>query len=365
MSRLQDLLLTTDPVLRVRLARVAIAMSTVAVGALAMNYFAWIGQAPIMAVALWSLGALAGMAVFYAALRSGWSRRFPDPSLTVPQMVFAISCAATVYPLLGAGRAAVFPVLMVILMFGMFVASPRQMRWVTGYAVAAFGVAMVVAARRQPALVPPALEFGHFLLLATMAPAISLLAVRLAEMRLRARRQRQDLAAALVRIRELATRDELTGLVNRRHMRELMEQEHQRCIRSGRTFCLAVLDIDHFKSINEAHGRAVGDVVLRSVAHESMRRVRVSDAFARWGGDRFVLLLADARSPLARGGVERVRNGIAGMHVAIASGNLRLTLSAGLAEHHAGETVDQTLDRAERALAEAKQQGRDRLAGGL
>ena len=215
-------------------------------------------------------------------------------------MVFAISCAATVYPLLGAGRAAVFPVLMVILMFGMFVASPRQMRWVTGYAVAAFGVAMVVAARRQPALVPPALEFGHFLLLATMAPAISLLAVRLAEMRLRARRQRQDLAAALVRIRELATRDELTGLVNRHHMRELMEQEHQRCIRSGRTFCLAVLDIDHFKRINEAHGRAVGDVVLRSVAHESMRRVRVSDAFARWGGDRFVLLLADARSPLAK-----------------------------------------------------------------
>jgi len=102
-------------------------------------------------------------------------------------------------------------------------------------------------------------------------------------------------------------------------------------------------------------------VVLRSVAHEAMRRVRVSDAFSRWGGDRFVLLLADSRSPLARGGVERVRSGIGSMHVTIPAGELRLTLSAGMAEHHAGETVEQTLDRAERALDEAKQQGRDRL----
>ncbi len=365
MSRLQDLLLTTDPVLRARLARVLIAMATVGSGVLAMNYFAGIGLAPPGAVALWSLAALAGMALFYVALRSGWSRRFPDPSLTVPQMLYAISCGAVAYALLGAGRGAVFPVLMVILMFGMFVASPQQMRWVTGYAVVVFGLAMVVASYRHPALAPPALEFGHFLLVATMAPAVSLLAGRLATMRLRSRRQRQDLAAALVRIRELATRDELTGLVNRRHMRELMEQEHQRCIRSGRTFCLAVLDIDRFKVLNDAHGRGVGDAVLRSVAHEAMRRVRVSDAFARWGGDRFVLLLADSRSPLARGGVERVRSGIGSMHVTVPAGELRLTLSAGMAEHHAGETVEQTLDRAERALEEAKQQGRDRLVPAL
>jgi diguanylate cyclase (GGDEF)-like protein len=182
-------------------------------------------------------------------------------------------------------------------------------------------------------------------------------------MRARSRRQQQDLEAALVRIRELATRDELTGLVNRRHMRDLMEQEHQRCIRSGRTFCLAVLDIDRFKS-STTHGRSIGDAVLRSVAHEAMRRVRVSDAFARWGGDRFVLLLSDSRGPLARGGAERVRSGIASMHVAVPAGELRITLSAGMAEHHAGETVEQTLDRAERALDDAKQQGRDRLVAG-
>jgi diguanylate cyclase len=362
LRRLQDLLLTTDPAMRARLSRVVLAMSTVAVGVVSMTYFAWIGMASRSAVAWWSVLALAGMLVFFGLLRSGWSRRFPDPSLTVPQMLYAISCGALAYALLGAGRGAVFPVLMVILMFGMFVASPQQMRWVTGYAVLVFGVAMAVTSRLHPTVAAWPVEVGHFLVVATMVPAVSLLAGRLAAMRLRARRQRQDLAAALVRIRELATRDELTGLANRRHMRDLMDQEHQRCIRSGRTFCLAVLDIDQFKGINEVHGRGVGDAVLRSVAHEAMRRVRVSDAFARWGGDRFVLLLADARSPLARGGAERVRSGIGSMHVAIPGMDLRLTMSAGLAEHHAGETVDQTLDRAERALSDAKVQGRDRLA---
>ena len=114
-----------------------------------------------------------------------------------------------------------------------------------------------------------------------------------------------DLAQALSRIRELATRDELTGLINRRHLRELMEQEHQRCIRSGHSFCLAVLDIDGFKALNDKHGRVIGDTVLRSVAHEGLRLVRVSDVFARWGGDRFVLLMSDTRSNLARSGVER------------------------------------------------------------
>jgi diguanylate cyclase (GGDEF)-like protein len=93
-----------------------------------------------------------------------------------------------------------------------------------------------------------------------------------------------------------------------------------------------------------------------------MRRVRVSDAFGRWGGDRFVLLLCDARCPLAKGGVERVRSGIGAMQVAVPGGALGITLSAGMAEHHAGETVAQTLARADRALYEAKHAGRDRVA---
>ena len=361
MSRLLDALLSTDPVQRARLAQAGLAMLLLGGGVLAMAYFAWIGAASARPVGVWAAATFVGMAGFFVLIRSGWSRRWPEPSLTVPQMVFALTSAAVAYALVGAGRGAVFPMVMVILMFGMFVASPRQMRWVSLYAVLLFGVVMVAMAAVLPEVYNPAIELGHFLLVATMVPGVSILAGRLSRMRHRSRLQRAELAQALSRLREHTTRDELTGLINRRHMQAVMAQEHQRCIRSGQTFCLAALDIDNFKPVNEAHGYAVGDAVLRAVAQEALRQVRVSDVLARWGGEEFLLLLSDTRAPLARGGLERLHQRVGALRILHGSAALAVTLSGGLAEHHAGETVEQTLDRALRALEEAKAAGRDRV----
>ena len=361
MSRLLDALLSTEPKQRARLAQAGLAMLLLGSGVLAMAYFAWIGTADGWAVAWWAGLTFIGMLLFFVAIRTGWSRRSGEPSLTVPQMVFALGSAAVAYALVGAGRGAVFPMVMVILMFGMFVASPRQMRWVSLYAVLLFAATMAAMAWLHPDTHPPAIEFGHFLLVATMVPGVSILAGRLSRMRHRSRLQRAELAQALSRLREHTTRDELTGLINRRHMQALMEQEHQRCVRSGQTFCLAMLDIDNFKPVNEAHGYAVGDAVLRAVAQEAQRHVRLSDMLARWGGEEFVLMLSDTRAPLARGGLERLHQRVAALRILHGSTALGVTLSGGLAEHHAGETVAQTLERAMLALQEAKSQGRDRV----
>jgi len=122
-----------------------------------------------------------------------------------------------------------------------------------------------------------------------------------------------------------------------------------------------VLDIDRFKPVNEAHGYAVGDAVLRAVAQEALRHVRVSDMLARWGGEEFVLMLSDTRAALARGGLERLHEKVGALRIVHGSTAVAITLSGGLAEHHAGETVLQTLERAERALQEAKAHGRDRI----
>jgi len=361
MSRLLDALLTTDPVQRVRLSQAGLAMLVMAAGVAAMHYFVWVGVARQTPVLWWSAGTLAGMVLFFALIRSGWSRSWSEPALTVPQMLFALTSGAVAYTLLGDGRGAVFPVVMVVLMFGMFVVSPRQMRWLSVYAVLLFGAVMAVMASGNPRDYPVVIELGHFLLVATMMPAMSLLAARLSRMRLRSSLQRAELAQALARLREHTTRDELTGLVNKRHMQELMEQEHQRCIRSGQSFCLAVLDIDRFKPVNEAHGYTVGDAVLRAVAQEALRHVRVSDMLCRWGGEEFVLLMSDTRAALARGGLERLHQKVGALRILHGTAAVGITLSCGMAEHHAGETVEQTLGRAERALQEAKAQGRDRV----
>jgi len=359
--RFTDALLTAEPLQRARLAQVSLAMLLLAAAVLAMNYFVWIGVARAAPVRWWSAATLAGMLVFYALIRGGWSRRRADPSLTVPQMTFALTSGALAYGLLGAGRGAVFPMTMVILMFGMFVASPRQMRWVSVYAVGLFGAVMAAKVSMDPAVYPAAIELGHFLLVATMMPAVSILAGRLSRLRHRARLHRGELAQALARLREQTTRDELTGLPNHRHMQALVEQEHQRCTRSGQTFCLALLDIDRFKPVNEAHGYVCGDAVLRALSQEALRHVRVSDVLSRWGGGTFLLMMSDTRAALARGGLERLHQRLAALRTAHGGAEVGVTLSAGLAEHLAGEAVAQTLERAARALTEAKAQGGDRV----
>jgi len=360
-SRLLDLLLTTEPVQRLRLAQAGLAMLMLAVGVIGMHYFVWAGIAPARAVWWWTLFSLGGMVVFFGLIRSGFSRRWAEPSLTVPQMLYALACSAFAYTLLGPARGGVFPILMVILMFGMFVVSTRQMVMLSLFTVMLFGLTFLAMALLRPAVYVPVVEAGHFLMIATMVPAASVLAARVAQMRRRLRQRRDELTGALARIRELATRDELTGLINRRHMLELMEQEHQRCIRSGQTFCLAKLDIDRFKLVNDQHGYAVGDTVLRTLAQEAMRQVRTADLLARWSGEEFVLMLPDTRASLARGGVERLVQRLAGLRIVQGSVTVGVTLSAGLAEHHAGETVAQTLERAAAALAEAKGDGGNRL----
>ncbi len=358
-QRLADRLLTTDPTQRLRLAQSGLAMALMALSVAILVYAARLAGTPALVVAAWAALSLGGMVVFFAAIRFGWSRGFADPSLTMVQMVFAITSGAIAYAMAGPMRGATFVVLLAILMFGMFQLRPRALLLVSLYALGLFGTAMAVMAWQLPQVYRPAVELGHFLMLAATLPAVSLLAGRLTVLRERSRHQRRDLAEALARIQALAMRDELTGLINRRHMLELLEQERQRCVRSGRTFCVAMIDIDRFKEVNDRYGHAAGDEVLQRLAREALSAVRVADVLARWGGDEFVLLLSDARLQLARGGVERVRQRIEAVSLRVGEQPLQVTISAGLAEHIAGESVATALARADAALYEAKAQGRN------
>jgi len=358
---LEDWLLTTDPAQRVRLAQSGRAMVVMGSAVAAVHYFVAIGIATVPSVRIWTLVSLSGLFGAFVLIRTGWSRRWPDPSLAVPQMLYAITMAAWAYAVLGPARGAVFPIVMVVFMFGLFAAKPRQMAWVSLYAVVVFGLAMAWMAWRLPRVYPPLVEAGHFIMVATMLPAASLLAARISLMRQRMRAQRVELKQALARIEELATCDALTGLLNRRHLEEVLERERQRSVRSGQAFCIAVLDIDGFRAVNERFGVATGDRVLRAFAQEAQAAVRIVDRLGRWGGETFVLLLCDTRAPMARQSVERVRERVAAMQVPVPPGEpVRVTLSAGMTEHHAGETIAQAMGRAQTALREAKALGRNR-----
>jgi len=361
LSRLADWLLTTEPSRRLRLSQAALAIAVMGLATVGMHYFVRAGIAPAGPVWAWTACSVVAMAGAFALVRSGWTQRLREPSLSVPQMVVALGLGAWAYALLGPARGAVFPIVMVVVMFGLFAATPGQMAAVAVYAVAVFGAVMALMASRRPAVYPPDVEFGHFLMVALMMPVAALLAARLATLRARMRRQREALREALARIEELATRDALTGLANRRNLEEMLERERQRCVRSGHVFCVAVIDLDGFKALNERHGMRTGDQVLRAFAAEVVQGMRISDRLGRWGGDSFVLMLSDTRLALARGGVERLRERSMALQVGTSEAPIRITVSAGLTEHRAGETVDQTLERARGALREAKSGGRDRM----
>ena len=358
--RLADSLLGVDPTQRLRGAQAGLATLLMAVSALILSAVVRGAGAPMGPVLLWAALSLGGLLLSFVAIRSGWSRRLQDPALTQPQVVYALASAAAAYAMAGPMRGAVFPVLLVILMFGMFQLRPRAVALVGLYALLLFGSVMALMAWQRPQVYTPAAELVHFLMLATMLPSFAILAARLSRMRERSRRQRSELSSALARIQELATRDDLTGLINRRHMAELLEQERQRSARSGRGFCLAVIDIDHFKQVNDRHGHAGGDAVLRQFAQQALAAIRGADMLARWGGEEFVLLLADSHLPLARAGVERLRQCIEAACLLDSDPTLRITVSAGLTDHVAGEAIGDALARADGALYAAKAAGRNR-----
>ena len=363
--RLLDALLTTDAHQRIRLKQCGRATLLTLASCVLMAYAEIVGDAPPTPTRLIVVVAALGFAGFFAIIRVGANRRFNDPSLTQSQMLFAIACAAVAYALIGTMRGGVFPILLVVLSFGMFALRPQQMTRVTLFALAAFGAAMVVMSRQRPQVYVPAVEFSHFFMLAVMMPALSLLAGELSRLRARLHRQKRELSRALLKIQDLAIRDELTGLINRRQMLELMAQERERCARSGRPFCVAMLDLDFFKEVNDRHGHAAGDAVLQAFAKVVQGAVRHGDVVARWGGEEFVILLADTALPAAQAGVERVRECVQALRVAVpgprGTTDVAVTVSVGLTDHRPGETVAQLLERADLALYRAKAQGRNQL----
>jgi len=295
-------MLPRDPKRRLRTVQTALAcmfgfasFGFVAFG-VAVDAIAW------QAALGWSVLACLGGVGFIVAIRSGWSERFADPSLTVAQMVFAISCCAWAYGLCGALRGAIFPLLMVVMMFGMFSLKMRHVVGVCAYAVVAMGLAMGVLVALRAEAVTPLVEAGHLLMLLLMMPAVAVLAQRLHRMRQRLREQKRELTEALDRIQYLASRDGLTGLMNRRHIGELLAREGQRHRRFASRLSVAMFDLDHFKRINDQYGHSCGDEVLCAFAEAAQRSIRGCDAIARWGGEEFLLLMPETSLEDARVG---------------------------------------------------------------
>lgn len=163
-------------------------------------------------------------------------------------------------------------------------------------------------------------------------------------------------------VREQARRDPLTGLLNRRAFHVDAQQACQQAARSGRPMCLFILDIDHFKQINDVHGHDIGDRALVAVAEALDAGRRDSDIVARWGGEEFVVLLPQTDATEALAVAEALRERLQQLHVALEDGGtLRLSASFGLARQDSGQALEALVRCADQRLLRAKRDGRNRV----
>jgi diguanylate cyclase (GGDEF)-like protein len=174
--------------------------------------------------------------------------------------------------------------------------------------------------------------------------------------------KRAELQEANQRLSFLATRDPLTGILNRRHFLELAEIEMARSRRSRRQFSIFLADIDHFKRINDTYGHTVGDAVIRAVAGRFSQTLRATDILARYGGEEMVGLLPETDESAAVALAERLRREIEGRPVVCEQAEVQVTVSIGMAQSVGEESIDATLERADKALYAAKHGGRNRVA---
>jgi diguanylate cyclase (GGDEF)-like protein len=302
-----------------------------------------------------------GCLVFYLLVRNGLGERLSrEPSLSTPQMVFAMVCVAWGYALAGPLRAALLCLMPLILCFGIFALQPKAARALSHFGIVLLGLDMAWLAWWRPAEHEPMQEVANWVFVAASMAMIRVLSDRLGRIRARLSAQKAELSDALERIRLLATRDALTGLLNRRAAHDELRRSIGLAARHDRPLVVGLADLDHFKLINDSFGHQVGDRVLQAFARMAERELRGADRVARWGGEEFLFVLPDTDEDQACTCLDRLRTAYAGAQVDGLPANYHLSFSAGVARCQGPDDVDAAIERADRAMYSAKLAGRGR-----
>jgi diguanylate cyclase (GGDEF)-like protein len=307
--------------------------------------------------------AAAGIALSYLIVRFSGRVKLAPTGAAALQAVFGITCNMWAYSIGGPLRGATLMGLMVVVVFCTFALRPRQTLALTAVGLAGMGTTMWWQQAHDPAHFPPLVEAVTFAIMAGCSMTVTLLTGEAAKLRAHLKTQKEDLVKALDTIRTLATIDELTALSNRRHMNEVLAEEERRArpADAPHLTCIALLDIDFFKQINDRHGHAVGDEVLRRFADAARAELRAGDVLARWGGEEFLLMLPDTGEPEAQAVLARIRERVGALRLEGVPDLPRISFSAGLTARRGDEALADTVNRADKALYQAKAAGRDRV----
>jgi diguanylate cyclase len=361
MTSAAALVFSSDPAQRLRLK--AWWFATCCYGAYAGLAFVQValGFSPLAPTVWLGVAVLLTSAAFYVALRSGWNLRFKrDPALALGQLVVGMLYFYWLYALAGLAAGAVIIITASHIAYSMFGMNVAQVRRLVLISLFNLGVVIALCAWLAPERFPWREQVVTYLYACIVVPLIARLATQVASLHERLRSQRSELKQALARVQELAIWDDLTQVHNRRHLMEQMQAEFRKLARKPTPLCVALLDIDLFKSVNDRHGHAAGDEVLRRFSASAKTIVRNTDLLGRWGGEEFMVMFPDTPCTQAEVALQRLRGHLARLDLSDIALDLKVTFSAGLVEVVANDTLEAAIERADQAMYRAKTGGRNR-----
>ncbi len=354
---------------RIRLTRLYMAIATycmiVLITCLISELSYW--RMPYWAMAVFISYGIIGNTLFFILIRSGLNLRFKDPSLTLQQLVFA--SFGGLLPIYYFHDARVLCQLCYLpaFSFGMLRLNLKQYLIVVAVMMTTYCTAVLMDFNSGRTDFSVKIELFQITVFFIILLWFAFFGDFVSSVRNRLRKKYKELKIAREIIEKQAQTDELTQLYNRRHAREVMKDQKQRADNGLHHFSIAMIDLDHFKLVNDQFGHEIGDEVLRQFSALCEKSLRSGDQFAslgstlaRYGGEEFIIILPSTNSEQTLACINRIRKAI--KDISIPGINSKVTFSAGVAQHQKGEAVDSLIKRTDQALYKAKSEGRDRVS---
>jgi diguanylate cyclase (GGDEF)-like protein len=341
-------------------------LATVGAGTFVHLIVCWtvlsIGYMDIQPLQFLGLGSLAaaGFLLFALAITLEWNLSLEDPDMSLAQMIWAVSIVVMTAYFVNEYKPVVVLSGLAFIVVGANRLTKRELLIFAVYAMVAYVVSVSYKAQYAPlSWVTELVVMIAFALVVVFGPLLYRFEMTMVENLLVDKNE--ELSSALARIRELAVKDELTGAFNRRHLTEFLAQQKAMADRRDYRFTLCYFDLDFFKRVNDRFGHSTGDHVLRSFSEITMSILREVDCVARIGGEEFVLVLGGTPQKDAVIAVQRIAEQLGELQVSSIEPNYRITASMGITEYKPGEDVEQSMDRADKALYDAKRTGRNKI----
>jgi len=324
---------------------------------------AWVGTMPWSSV-LWVCAfCVVAHTALYAVLHCPFAARWTEPTGALAHLVVGFGVVMLCYAMLPAFRSTALQVFFLIIAFDAARLSRRQIVTASGLTVCGLALPSVNAWLFDSEGQTLQTELLNFAMAVAYLPALVGIGHVVRKAQQRQRQQNVALEAAHAQLRTLSEHDVLTGATNRRQAMVLFEHAQARQRQTLQPQSVCMLDIDFFKQINDSHGHAVGDRVLRGVAELAQHSLGGAHTVARWGGEEFLVLMPDTPVAAAVQAMDQLRERLRGHDWPAVAGvaHLRVDVSVGVYGIEPGDSLGQALERVDLALYAAKQRGRGRV----